>query len=117
MKKKNNITVYGAGYVGLVTAVCFAELGYHVMVIDIDADKISSLSQGILPFYEPDLDVLLAQHIVDQLTSKNLPQKNLHFSTDEKAGVAHGFYQMIAVGTPAALDGSADLQHVFAVAE
>lgn len=102
------ITIYGAGYVGLVTAVCFAKLGYSVLVVDIDQAKIQILTQGICPFYEPGLEALLQAH---------LQQKNLKFSTDLACGVAHGLFQFIAVGTPSSADGSANLEHVFDVAQ
>ena len=101
------ITIYGAGYVGLVTGVCFAELGNHVLLVDINAKKIAELQQGISPIYEPDLQEYLQRH---------LSTGRIAFSTDLKQGVDHGLFQFIAVGTPSAEDGSADLQHVFAVA-
>lgn len=102
----NTITIYGAGYVGLVTAVCLAEIGHKVMVVDNQAGKIASLSQGICPIFEPGLEELLKRH---------LAEKNLSFTTDLSVGVRHGLFQFITVGTPSAEDGSADLQHVLAV--
>ncbi|HVV68967.1 MAG TPA: UDP-glucose/GDP-mannose dehydrogenase family protein [Gammaproteobacteria bacterium] len=105
---EKTITIYGAGYVGLVTSVCFAELGNHVLLVDINAQKIAELQQGISPIYEPDLEEYLQRHI--NTTGR------IAFSTDLKAGVDHGLFQFIAVGTPSAEDGSADLQSVFAVA-
>jgi UDPglucose 6-dehydrogenase len=102
------LTVYGAGYVGLVTGVCFAELGHDVVVVEINQDRIEMLQKGIPPFYETGLDFLL---------QRNLKANRVRFTRDLKEGVAHGIFQFIAVGTPPAKDGSADLQYVLAVAE
>ncbi len=104
---KKQITIYGAGYVGLVTGVCLAELGNHVLLIDIDPTKIANLTRGILPIFEPDLAENLNRH------RKN---KRLRFSTDHREGALYGLYQFIAVGTPSAADGSAQLDHVYTVA-
>ena len=103
-----NVTIFGSGYVGLVTGACLAEAGNHVMCIDVDPDKIRLLDGGGVPIYEPGLDELLRT---------NRAAGRLEFSTDAAAGVAHGLFQFIAVGTPPDEDGSADLQHVLAVAE
>lgn len=103
---KKTVTIYGAGYVGLVTGACLAELGHEVMLIDINQAKIDELSRGICPIYEVDLEELLNRHIATG---------RLKFSTDLVSGVEHGLFQFIAVGTPSAADGSADLQHVFDV--
>ncbi len=105
MKK---ITVYGAGYVGLVTAVCLAELGHDVLCMDIDDKKIELLKQGKSPIYEPGLDQLLV---------KNFAEKKLLFSTNEKQAVEHGEFQFIAVATPQSSSGAADLKYVFEVAK
>lgn len=102
------LTVYGAGYVGLVTGVCFAELGHDVVVVEINKDRIEMLQKGILPFYETGLDFLL---------QRNLKANRVRFTDSLQEGVSHGLFQFIAVGTPAAKDGSADLQYVLAVAE
>lgn len=102
------ITIYGAGYVGLVTGACFAELGNHVLCMDVDKARIEKLNQGICPIHEPDLPNILA---------KNIESGNLKFTSDVSEAVAHGFYQFIAVGTPQDEDGSADLKYVLAVAE
>jgi UDPglucose 6-dehydrogenase len=102
------ITIFGAGYVGLVTGTCLAELGNQVLCVDIDKNKIEKLQQGECPIHEPDLP---------ELMRKNQEAGRLHFSADIKAGVAHGFYQFIAVGTPQDEDGSADLKYVLAVAQ
>lgn len=103
-----NLTIYGAGYVGLVTGVCFAEVGHNVLIVDTDPLKIAALSQGQCPIFEPFLNELLA---------KQLESGRISFSTDAREGVRHGLLQIIAVGTPSAADGSADLSNVFAVAE
>lgn len=101
------ITVIGSGYVGLVSAVCLAELGNDVVCMDVDARKIAILQQGGVPIYEPDLDGLI---------KSNVDAGRLRFTTDVAESVAHGLVQMIAVGTPSGEDGSADLQYVIAAA-
>jgi UDPglucose 6-dehydrogenase len=101
------VTVFGSGYVGLVTGACFAEVGNDVLCVDIDRAKIAMLAQGRLPIYEPGLD---------KLVEKNSQAGRLRFTADPDEGVEHGLFQMIAVGTPPDEDGSADLQHVLAVA-
>lgn len=102
-----NLTLFGTGYVGLVTGVCLAELGNDVLCIDTDADKIATLQRAEVPIYEPGLQELIVG---------NVRAGRLAFSTDMARGVAHGDVQFIAVGTPSADDGSADLSHVFEVA-
>lgn len=102
------ITVFGSGYVGLVTGTCFAEVGNEVICMDIDQHKIDLLNQGKVPIYEPGLDVMI---------TRNVKAGRLHFTTDAKTAVEHGLFQFIAVGTPPDEDGSADLQYVLAVAE
>ncbi len=101
------LTVHGTGYVGLVTGACMADAGNQVMCLDIDADKVRRLNQGEVPIFEPGLE---------DIVRRNHEAGRLCFSTDIAAGVAHGVFQMIAVGTPQDEDGSADLQHVLAVA-
>ena len=101
------ITIYGSGYVGLVTGTCLAEVGNDVLCIDIDKQKIDNLNKGLLPIYEPGLE---------DLVKKNVAANRLNFSTDTEKGVNHGLFQFIAVGTPPDEDGSADLQYVLAVA-
>jgi UDPglucose 6-dehydrogenase len=102
------LTVVGAGYVGLVTGACFADMGNDVLCIDVNAQKIEGLLRGELPIFEPGLkDVVL----------RNVAQGRLHFSTDVKEGVRFGTMQFIAVGTPPHEDGSADMQHVLAAAK
>ena len=105
---KKNVTIYGAGYVGLVTGICLAELGHQVLIVDHESEKIQQLIQGISPIYEPGLQDLLVRH---------LNTGCLSFSTDMDLGVSHGLLQFIAVGTPSSVDGSADLRQVFQVAQ
>src|SRR3989338_7033160 len=101
------ISIYGAGYVGLVSATCFAELGHDVCCIDIDPKKIEKLRAGLLPIYEDNLQDLLR---------KNLDTRRVQFTTDFQMAVEFAEIQMIAVGTPSKKDGAADLQYVEAVA-
>ncbi|MFP4061552.1 MAG: UDP-glucose dehydrogenase family protein [Halochromatium sp.] len=103
-----DVTIFGSGYVGLVTGACLAEVGNQVICVDVDADKIAMLNAGGVPIFEPGLDDLIA---------KNRQAGRLRFSTDADEGVAHGLFQFIAVGTPPDEDGSADLRHVLAVAQ
>ena len=103
-----NVTVFGSGYVGLVTGACLAEVGNHVLCVDIDADKVAALKQGRVPIFEPGLSDLIAG---------NMRAGRIDFTTDAEAGVNHGLFQFIAVGTPPDEDGSADLRHVLAVAD
>lgn len=102
------VTIFGTGYVGLVTGTCLADVGHDVCCVDIDADKISRLTQGKIPIYEPGLSAL----VVD-----NIDRARLTFTTCAKEGVEHGDIIFIAVGTPPKEDGSADLQYVLKVAE
>lgn len=102
------VTVFGIGYVGLVQAAVLAEVGHDVVCVDVDAGKVERLRQGIIPIYEPGLEVLVRQ---------NHEAGRLAFTTDAAVGVLHGEVQFIAVGTPPDEDGSADLQYVLAVAD
>jgi UDPglucose 6-dehydrogenase len=102
-----NITIFGTGYVGLVTGICLADLGNQVVCVDIDVEKIASLQKGIATIFEPGIESLL-QH--------NLSAGRIRFTTDLDVGVQHGLFQFIAVGTPADDDGAADLGAVHAVA-
>ena len=101
------ITLFGSGYVGLVTGACFAEVGNEVLCVDVDAHKVARLQRGEIPIHEPGLD---------EVVRRNATGGRLRFTTDIAEGVAHGLFQFIAVGTPPDEDGSADLQHVRAVA-
>lgn len=101
------ITIFGSGYVGLVTGACFANVGNQVVCVDIDESKIEALRQGQIPIYEPGLEDII----------KNCVEEgSLSFTTDASMAVDHGQMIFIAVGTPPEEDGSADLQYVLAVA-
>jgi UDPglucose 6-dehydrogenase len=102
------ITIFGSGYVGLVTGACFAEVGNDVLCVDIDESKIARLKKGEIPIYEPGLEGIVAE---------NIREGRLRFTSDIEEGVGFGLYQFIAVGTPPDEDGSADLRHVLSVAE
>jgi UDPglucose 6-dehydrogenase len=102
-----DVTIFGSGYVGLVTGACLAEVGNNVLCIDVDPQKIALLNAGGVPIYEPGLEDMI---------QKNREAGRLSFSTDAELGVRHGLFQFIAVGTPPDEDGSADLQYVLAVA-
>jgi UDPglucose 6-dehydrogenase len=107
-KNKNmNVTIVGTGYVGLVTGACLAETGATVNCIDIDAKKIENLNNGILPIYEPGLDLLV---------KRNTEMKRLFFGTSLKSVINDTDVVFIAVGTPPDEDGSADLKYVTGVA-
>ncbi|MHB8666402.1 MAG: UDP-glucose dehydrogenase family protein [Burkholderiales bacterium] len=101
------ITVVGTGYVGLVSGACLADVGNDVLCLDLDAGKIKLLHEGGIPIYEPGLQ---------EMVSRNHKAGRLNFTTDVAQAVAFGTVQFIAVGTPPAEDGSADLQHVLAAA-
>jgi UDPglucose 6-dehydrogenase len=101
------IAVVGTGYVGLVVGVCLAENGNDVTCVDKDADKIAMLEAGRMPMYEPGLE---------EIVRRNHSEERLAFSTDLHSAVQHASIVFIAVGTPQGEDGSADLQHVLAVA-
>ncbi|OJA06012.1 UDP-glucose/GDP-mannose dehydrogenase family protein [Halomonas sp. QHL1] len=102
-----NVTVFGTGYVGLVQGAILADVGHHVICVDVDAERVERLNQGNIPIYEPGLESLVRE---------NYAAGRLEFTTDARAGVKHGQVQLIAVGTPPDEDGSADLQYVLAVA-
>jgi UDPglucose 6-dehydrogenase len=101
------VTVIGSGYVGLVAGACLAETGNDVICADRDEGKIARLHEGILPIYEPGLEPLV---------ERNVAEGRLRFTTDLAEAIRHGDVVFIAVGTPPGEDGSADLQHVLAVA-
>ena len=101
------ISIFGTGYVGLVTGACLAEVGNEVVCVDIDAAKVARMDQGEIPIFEPGLGDLVAA---------NRARKRLRFTTDAEAAIAHAQLIFIAVGTPPDEDGSADLSHVLDVA-
>jgi UDPglucose 6-dehydrogenase len=101
------VTIFGSGYVGLITGTCLAEVGNQVVCVDVDARKIERLNRGEIPIHEPGLE---------DLVQRNSQAGRLTFTTDFAAGVAHGLFQFIAVGTPPDEDGAADLQYVLGVA-
>lgn len=102
------VTIFGTGYVGLVTGTCLAEVGHEVVCVDIDVAKIDGLRNGIIPIYEPGLEPMV---------KANFASGRLDFTTDAASAIAHGDVIFIAVGTPPDEDGSADLQYVLAVAK
>jgi UDPglucose 6-dehydrogenase len=103
-----NIAVVGTGYVGLVTGTCFAETGNNVICVDIDKKKVDMMREGIVPIYEPHLDVIF---------DRNIQQKRLQFTTNLKEAIDQSQIVFLALPTPPGEDGSADLSYVLAVAE
>ncbi|WP_431050644.1 UDP-glucose dehydrogenase family protein [Roseateles sp. L2-2] len=101
------VTTIGTGYVGLVTGACLAEMGNHVVCLDVNAEKIRILNEGGIPIHEPGLD---------EVVKRNVAAGRLQFTTDVDQAVNHGTILFIAVGTPPGEDGSADLQYVLAAA-
>lgn len=102
------VTVFGTGYVGLVTGTCLADVGHDVLCVDVDQKKVDNLKNGIIPIFEPGLEPIVKQAVQNGL---------LNFTTNMDEAVNHGELQFIAVGTPSGEDGSADLQYVVAVAK
>ena len=102
-----NITIYGSGYVGLVTGALLADVGNSVLCVDIDENKVESLKQGQVPIYEPGLE---------DIVKRNIHAQRLDFTTNIETAVNFSEIQFIAVGTPPDEDGSADLKHVLTVA-
>ncbi|GAA5134487.1 UDP-glucose dehydrogenase family protein [Alloalcanivorax gelatiniphagus] len=101
------ITIFGTGYVGLVTGACLADAGHEVLCVDVDPAKVDALNRGEVPIYEPGLAPLVVH---------NRAEGRLSFTNDAAAGVAFGALQFIAVGTPPDEDGSADMRYVLEVA-
>lgn len=101
------VTIFGSGYVGLVTGACLAEVGHHVVCVDIDQAKVDALDSGRVPIHEPGLAALL---------SANRSARRLEFTTDAASAIHHGEILFIAVGTPPDEDGSADLRQILDVA-
>ena len=101
------VTIYGSGYVGLVTGACLAQVGNDVLCVDVDERKINMLLNGEIPIHEPGLD---------KMVQANIAAGRLKFTLSAEEGVKHGLFQFIAVGTPPDEDGSADLRYVLTVA-
>ena len=97
------ICVIGVGYVGLVTAACFADLGNRVVALDVDEPRVENLKKGIMPIYEPGLE---------ELVERNTKGGRLSFTTSYAEALKGAEYAFIAVGTPSSVDGNADLQYV-----
>ncbi|MBL8062126.1 MAG: UDP-glucose/GDP-mannose dehydrogenase family protein [Anaerolineales bacterium] len=102
------ICVVGVGYVGLVTAACFADLGNRVVALDVNEQRVENLKKGIMPIYEPGLD---------ELVKRNVRAGRITFTTSYQEALKGAEYAFIAVGTPSGSDGSADLQYVAAAAK
>lgn len=102
------VTIFGTGYVGLVTGACLADMGHDVICIDVDEQKVADLNNGIIPIHEPGLE---------SIVKSNNEEGRLKFTTDSVEGVNHAKLIFIAVGTPPDEDGSADLQYILAVAK
>ena len=101
------LAVVGTGYVGLVTGACFAEMGNHVVCVDVDTEKLARLHRGEIPIYEPGLE---------QIVQRNFKRGSLEFTDDLAMALDGAQVAMIAVGTPPGEDGSADLRYVLGVA-
>ena len=102
-----HVTIFGTGYVGLVTGTCFAEVGNDVLCVDVNAERIAGLNDGIVPIFEPGLE---------EMVLRNRRAGRLQFTTDGASAVNAGDVIFIAVGTPPLPDGSSDLQYVDSVA-
>jgi UDPglucose 6-dehydrogenase len=102
-----HVSIFGVGYVGLVTGACLAEAGHNVMCMDVDERRVQRLREGHIPIYEPGLEPIV---------KRNVAEGRLHFTTRAEEAVGHGTLQFIAVGTPPDQDGSADLRYVLEVA-
>ena len=102
------VTIFGTGYVGLVTGACLAEMGNHVLCVDVDTAKVEGLKRGEIPIYEPGLEAIVG---------RNHASGRLDFTTEAAPAIAHGELIFIAVGTPPDEDGSADLKYVLTVAK
>jgi UDPglucose 6-dehydrogenase len=103
-----NIAVVGTGYVGLVSGTCFAESGNEVICVDIDRQRVESLTSGTIPIYEPGLE---------ELVRRNLKERRLSFTTELPTAIERSMVSFVAVGTPMASDGAADLSGVLRVSE
>ena len=103
-----HICVVGVGYVGLVTAACFADLGNRVTALDVNEQRVENLKKGIMPIYEPGLD---------ELVKRNVNGGRITFTTSYSEALKDAEYAFIAVGTPSGESGEADLQYVEAAAK
>ncbi len=103
-----HIAVVGVGYVGLVSAACFADLGNRVIALDINEKRIKGLKKGIMPIYEPGLD---------ELVERNVASERLSFTTSYPEAIKGADFVFIAVGTPSGVDGEADLKYVKSASE
>lgn len=101
------VSIFGCGYVGLVTGACLADVGNHVVCVDVDSSKVERLNRGEVPIFEPGLDAVIR---------RNRDAARLEFTTDVARAVEHGLFQLICVGTPPDEDGSADVRHIVAAA-
>jgi UDPglucose 6-dehydrogenase len=101
------VTIFGSGYVGLVTGACLADAGNNVICVDVDVGRVERLNRGEVPIHEPGLNDII---------HRNREAGRLEFTTDAARGIAHGLLLFIGVGTPPDEDGSADLRHVLGVA-
>ena len=102
-----NVTIFGTGYVGLVTGACLAEVGNRVTCVDVDCAKVELLNRGVMPIYEPGLE---------EVVSRNYAEGPIGFTTDSVAAIAGADLLFVAVGTPPDEDGAADLSYVLEVA-
>ena len=102
------VSIFGTGYVGLVTGACLAYSGHHVMCVDVDEEKVTRLRNGVIPIYEPGLETVVKQSIKEQ---------RLEFTVNAKCAVDFAEVIFIAVGTPPDEDGAADLRYVLQVAK
>src|SRR5260370_2277330 len=97
------VTIFGSGYVGLVSGACLADAGNHVICVDVDAAKIERLNRGEVPIHEPGLEALI---------KRNAEAGRIEFTTDAPRGREHGLFHLIPLGTPPGEDASAALPHV-----
>ena len=104
----SNISIIGAGYVGLVTAACFAELGHNTTVVEINPDKLRMLDRGLMPVHEPDLP---------ELWQKHRSEGRLSITSDYRSGLQDSGFVFICVGTPSGTNGKPDLRWVRAAAK
>ena len=107
-KTPMKITIYGSGFVGLITGACFAQAGNDVLIVDTNTKKTDAIQRGELSFYEPSLE-----HVIRE----NITMGRLSFSSSHKDGVEHGVYQFIAVGTPIDNHGASDTSNIINTAK